>query len=292
MKQESVPAVARRIGLDPERARLQSVSGGSIARAYRLEDGERTAFVKCLDAEHADILDAEIHGLRLLSEGAAPPVPGVLGAGRTDGAAWLALEWLELSRPTPEAWAHFGSSIARMHRRTSDAHGLERDNYIGRTPQPNTREDDWTTFFFEHRLRPQLARLAARREGLSERLLGPLQKTWTQQFDDHRPEPSLLHGDLWSGNVGMRSDGEVVVYDPAAHYGDRECDLAMADLFGGVDAGFFAAYEAGWPLEAGWRERRRWYQLYHLLNHANLFGGHYLEVSRKLVADLVAAEST
>ncbi|MGB0514978.1 MAG: fructosamine kinase family protein, partial [Wenzhouxiangellaceae bacterium] len=117
--------------------------------------------------------------------------------------------------------------------------------------------------------------------------LDRLEQRWRERFEDYCPVPSLLHGDLWSGNVAMLPDGRPLLFDPAVHYGDRECDLAMAELFGGFDAGFFDAYRGHWPLEPGWRERREYYGLYHLLNHANLFGGHYVAACRARIGDLL-----
>jgi fructosamine-3-kinase len=155
-----------------------------------------------------------------------------------------------------------GSMLARAHSRPGPRFGWHRDNYIGSSPQQNGWCDDWAEFWRERRLRPQLERAGLRAN--LDRLL-----------EGHKPQPSLLHGDLWSGNVGFTKDGPVV-FDPAVYYGDREADLAMTELFGGFSREFYDAYQEVLPLDAGYEKRKHLYNLYHLLNHLNLFGGGYL----------------
>jgi protein-ribulosamine 3-kinase len=153
--------------------------------------------------------------------------------------------------------------LASLHRQTGPRFGWHRDNYIGLAPQINGWRDDWAEFFIECRLRPQFERAGLKGE-FFEKLLR-----------NHRPQPSLLHGDLWSGNAGFIAEGPVV-FDPAVYYGDREADLAMTELFGGFPDEFYAAYDAAWPRERGYESRKHLYNLYHLLNHLNLFGSGYL----------------
>jgi protein-ribulosamine 3-kinase len=157
--------------------------------------------------------------------------------------------------------------LAKVHRTAAPRFGWQRDNYIGSTPQRNGWCEDWREFWIERRVGPQLE--LARRNGfrVAEPPLGSL--------DGHRPQPSLLHGDLWSGNAGFTAEGPVI-FDPAVYYGDREADLAMTELFGGFPGTFYEAYHAAWPLEPGYEQRKHLYNLYHLLNHLNLFGGSYL----------------
>lgn len=153
--------------------------------------------------------------------------------------------------------------LATLHRSTGPRYGWQKDNWIGLAPQPNAWSDDWAQFFVEYRLAPQ-----ARRAGIAlpdvKRLL-----------EDHHPAPSLLHGDLWSGNVGFTPEGPVL-FDPAVYYGDREADLAMTELFGGFAPAFYAAYREALPLPEGYELRKHVYNVYHLLNHLNLFGSGYL----------------
>lgn len=217
-------------------------------------------------AEFADAFAAEADGLAALGE-AGMRVPQPLRHGAAGGEAFLVLEYLELTGDGD--FAALGRMLAAAHRSTGARFGWHRDNYIGATPQANGWCNDWTEFWLERRLRPQVE--LARANGFeiqdhlfSERLLA-----------GHRPQPSLLHGDLWNGNAGF-SNGQPVLFDPAAYYGDREADLAMTELFGGFPPQFYAAYEAALPLEPGYEKRKPLYNLYHLLNHLNLFGGGYL----------------
>ncbi len=165
-------------------------------------------------------------------------------------------------------WPAMGRMLAALHRKTSDRFGWIRDNWIGLSPHKNGWREDWAVFFIEKRLVPQAEQ--AGKNGFSVEL--PDVKTL---LEGHNPEPSLLHGDLWSGNAGFTAEGPVI-FDPAVYYGDREADLAMTELFGGFPDEFYAAYEEAYPLAAGYQTRKHLYNLYHLLNHLNLFGGGYL----------------
>ena len=184
----------------------------------------------------------------------------------------ILLEQLDLQRNGD--WAALAQMLAKLHRTTGPRFGWYRDNFIGATPQINSWRDDWAEFFAECRLRPQLA--LARKNGFQIAL--PSLKL----LENHKPEPSLLHGDLWSGNAGFIADGPVL-FDPAVYYGDREADLAMTELFGGFPARFYEAYDEAYPLTEGYEARKQLYNLYHLLNHLNIFGEGYLaQVQRTL----------
>lgn len=189
-------------------------------------------------------------------------VPRVLDRGTKDGKAFLLLERLDLE--SGGDYAALGRMLAQLHRQTGPRFGWYRDNYIGLAPQLNGWSGDWADFFWNRRLRPQADK--ARIE-LERKILEPL--------SGHRPAPSLLHGDLWRGNAGFTKDGPVV-FDPAVYYGDRETDLAMTELFGGFPREFYQAYDETYPLDAGYQRRKHLYNLYHLLNHLNLFGAGYL----------------
>jgi protein-ribulosamine 3-kinase len=182
-----------------------------------------------------------------------------------------------------------GERLALQHRRAATAFGWRRDNTIGRTPQLNGWSESWVTFLRERRLRYQLD-LAAR-NGYSGRLqpqADALLERLHAFFTDYQPIPSLLHGDLWGGNWAVAEDGGPVIFDPAVYYGDREADLAMTRLFGGFGPDFYAAYQAAWPLDAGARTRCDLYNLYHVLNHANLFGTGYIRQAQTLIGSLLA----
>jgi len=196
-----------------------------------------------------------------------------------DQDGFLLLEWLAPPPHADRARAGelLGAALAAMHRATVPSYGLDHDNYIGATPQPNRPLANWLGFFRERRLGFQFelaqrnGHVRGERARRMERLLGRLGE-W---IDDAVMQPALLHGDLWSGNFIIGHGGAPVLIDPAAYYGDREADLAMTRLFGGFPPGFYRAYEAAWPLPDGWQGRVGLYNLYHLLNHLNLFGESY-----------------
>lgn len=233
-------------------------------------------FVKRGPPSHAPMFQAEAAGLAALSSTGTVRVPAVLDVGADAKGAWIALERFDLRRPTGVAAAKLGMQLAALHRCFADRFGWDDDNFIGPTPQPNARHDDWPEFFATQRLGFQVD--LAEENGYAGPVTRGVRKLIERlpELLAHRPRPSLLHGDLWSGNHGMLSDGTPVVFDPAVHYGDRECDLAMAALFGGFDNAFFDAYIEAWPMAPGWQQRWKVYQLYHLLNHLNLFGQGYL----------------
>jgi fructosamine-3-kinase len=267
----------------------EPVGGGSISDAYRLRTQQGFVFAKVggLDADPA--FQAEAAGLSELDSVRAVRVPKVLAAGTFDDCAYLCLEWLKLGNHKASAEAQFGEQLARLHRHTAPAHGWDRDNFIGSTPQRNSNNDDWVAFFRTQRLQPQLNLARDNRADPTtldrgERLCESLDAFFT----GYRPAPSLLHGDLWSGNWGSLRDGQPVIFDPATYYGDRETDLAMTRLFGGFGAGFYAAYESTWPLDVGAATRTTLYNLYHVLNHFNLFGGAYLSQARSMIDRLLA----
>jgi protein-ribulosamine 3-kinase len=265
------------------------VHGGSINECYRWESSAGPIFVKVAPARHRPMFDAESAGLDELRRAGAVRVPQVLGVGANAANAWLALEWISFHARSRASEAALGEKLALQHRRVGSAFGWERDNTIGSTPQPNGWLADWVTFVRERRLRFQLdlavrnghaRRLQRRGEALLDRL--------DEFFTDYRPVPSLLHGDLWGGNWAPDEIGQPVVFDPAVYYGDREADLAMTRLFGGFGADFYAAYEATWEPDRGARKRVGLYNLYHLLNHANLFGGGYIAQAAAVMESLLA----
>jgi protein-ribulosamine 3-kinase len=267
------------------------VSGGCINDCYRWPAADGLWFVKIAPVERFGMLDAEAEGLRELARARAVRVPAVLGVGRSGAHAFLALEWLERGASNARATADLGERLAAQHRATAVEFGWTRDNTIGLTPQHNSSSADWTTFFVERRLRFQLA-LAQESGfgGLLGRLGERLLEATPRLLAGHRPQASLLHGDLWGGNWFATADGEPVIFDPAVYYGDREADLAMTHLFGGFDARFYAAYEQDFPLDAGHEVRRDLYNLYHVVNHANLFGEGYAQQAAAMMRRLLAEE--
>ncbi len=275
--------------IDPERRR--QLGGGCINEAWRVEGDPAPVFVKLNRAGLADMFAAEADGLRAILDSGSVRVPRPLCTGVAGDRAYLVLEYLAFGRGNGAAMVTLGRQLAAMHRTTAPAFGWHRDNTIGSTPQVNDWTGDWVEFLRVHRLGYQYELAAANGFGgelsrLGERLLAALDGF----FSDHRPQPSLLHGDLWSGNQGVLASGEPVVFDPAVYHGDREADLAMTELFGGFGADFQAAYREAWPLDAGYGVRKVLYNLYHVLNHLNLFGGGYhgqaLSMTGRLLAEL------
>ena len=256
--------------------------------ACRTSTGTRTVgFRKTGPASSADRFAAEAEGLVELAKPGVIRVPEVLGHGIEGDQAFIEIEWLELSPPPPRVQSRFGEQLAELHQTTASRFGWHRDNTIGLTPQHNDRTDDWVSFFRDHRLGFQL-QLAAENgyTGQLQEQGAQLLKRLPLFFANHDPAPSLLHGDLWGGNWGS-CDGEPVIFDPAVYFGDRETDLAMTRLFGGFGREFYAAYEAAAPLAPGHRERCDLYQLYHVLNHLNLFGSAYLGRAQDLIRNLL-----
>ena len=258
------------------------VGGGSISQALRLRTARGEYLLKRGGAGLPGFFAAEERGLALIASIGALRVPTVLAyrdASLARDTGFILLEWLAPPPGADRSRAHalLGAELAALHRASAPAYGLDHDNYIGASPQPNGWETSWLEFFRERRLRYQ-ADLAARNSRMPlarlrrvERLLERLGE-W---IDDAHVRPALLHGDLWGGNVIVGPGGAPALIDPAAYYGDREADLAMTRLFGGFAPSFYAAYHEAWPLPPGWQARVGLYNLYHLLNHLNLFGESY-----------------
>jgi fructosamine-3-kinase len=276
--------------------RCHPVSGGSVNQAHRVETERKgPIFVKHNPAAPAGLFRAEAEGLRALAEAAREPlvVPRVIAFADADGRApaWIALEWLDGTRCDASAEAHLGRGLALLHGRRQAGWGWHQGNFIGALPQANTPRASWTEFWRDHRLAPQLRRAvdAGHHPGRPA--------DWEQLFarlgyvlaTAEAEGPSLIHGDLWSGNVLATARGPALV-DPAVYHGHREVDLAMAELFGGFGDAFRAAYQETLPLQPGYpRERRPVYQLYYLLVHVNLFGAPYVEQTAALLRACLTA---
>jgi fructosamine-3-kinase len=299
-------AKALRLAGDTTQLHAQTpVGGGSIGQAFRLRT-ERGDYLLKLDGRGLPgFAAAEARGLALLAATRAVRVPAVLAyhdaestaderppaslgntprpvAGRGSsgvGTSFILLEWLAAPPQTDQAAVAevLGSQLAALHRATAPAYGLDHDNYIGATPQPNGWMPSWLAFFRERRLgfQAQLARQNGHLRGERAQRMEHLLDRLGEWIDDHTTQPALLHGDLWGGNFIVGPGGAPALVDPAAYHGDREADLAMTRLFGGFPASFYRAYESAWPLPAGWQDRVDLYNLYHLLNHLNLFGEGY-----------------
>ena len=262
---------------------VDSVGGGCIHQAWRLklEDG-RALFAKGGASSALALLNVEAEALKALHRYVDPDVlvvPQPLAVQELNGWSVLLLPWLDLRRGDQAA---LGRGLALMHRSSAEASdgqfGWHRDGFIGAGPQPGGWCNDWGRCFVDLRLRPQLE--MASHWGIATEQMERLLTALVGRLNDHQPQPSLVHGDLWGGNAGCLGDGRGTVYDPAAWWADREVDLAMTRLFGGFSSTFHEAYAAVLPPRSGHQDRSEIYNLYHLLNHANLFGGGYIDQCR------------
>ena len=279
-------AIERATGVPFTPRAVRAAGGGCInsARIIAGSDGRRY-FVKTNHARCLAMFEAEAAGLEAIRATGTVRAPRPICSGVSGNEAWLVLEYLDMGGRGSAA--ELGRRLAALHRHTWDRYGWHRDNTIGSTPQINTPCQDWIEFYRTHRLGYQYA-LAAR-HGAPRRLIERGERLIADLdgfFASYRPVPSLLHGDLWAGNYGY-ADGEPVIFDPAVYYGDREADLAMTELFGGFPADFYAAYRESWPLNAGYPVRKTLYNLYHVLNHFNLFGGGYLLQAERMTDALL-----
>ncbi len=287
--QSLLPTLEQQTGQPLSSARISPVGGGCINNAYRLQTGSVDWFIKTNQPALASMFEAEAHGLQEMAALNAITVPDVVTSGQTDQFAYLVLEYLPLHSLDRLTASKMGEQLAALHRQRQDYYGWSMDNTIGSTPQHNDRQQDWAVFWRQQRLLKQLTfaanngfggKLQNRGELLAERL--------SVFFSDYQPFPSLLHGDLWGGNASATEQGQPVIYDPACYYGDREADIAMTELFGGFGADFYAAYQQALPLDPGYQTRKTLYNLYHILNHLNLFGGGYLHQAESMIESLLA----
>lgn len=264
------------------------LAGGDTCRAYRLETRRNVYFVKLTRSATDAPFAAEAAALDEISSVGAVRCPRPLLYGHIENHAFLVLEHIRFSRQGSDVT--LAAALAKLHRRASSEYGWHRDNFIGHTPQDNRRCADWAIFWRDRRLAPQL-QLAAR-SGAPKSLLDRGDRLLAEipaLLDGHEPIPSLLHGDLWGGNHGFDATGCPVLFDPALYYGDRETDIAMTQLFGGFGPDFLSAYADAWPLPNGHELRRDLYNLYHVLNHYNLFGGSYAAQASRMIEKLLMA---
>ena len=265
------------------------VGGGCINQCYRVAGRARTFFVKLNSRDRRAMFEAEAAGLAGIAGTGTVRVPSPVCFGSNDDTAWLVLEHIDFGDATTNSMARLGAQLAALHRVTDSHFGWAADNTIGATPQINTRSRDWSGFWRERRLKFQLTLAAG--NGAPKTLLEKgerLAQDFAALLDNLPVKPALLHGDLWGGNAGFDRAGAPVLFDPAVYYGHREADLAMTELFGGFSANFYAAYREAFPLDAGYAVRKQLYNLYHVLNHFNLFGGGYARQAETMTAKLLA----
>jgi protein-ribulosamine 3-kinase len=280
--------ISREIGAPFRMADRRTVGGGCINAAYTIQGGGRQYFVKTNAASGLEMFSAEAEGLAEIARAHAIRVPQPICFGADDGHAFLVLEHIAMGDGGRSAEEALGRQLAAMHQTTRPRFGWHRDNTIGSTPQINTETASWAEFWREYRLGFQL-RLAAR-GGAAQTLIAKgeqLMERVEAFFPGGEPVASLLHGDLWGGNAAVDMQGNPVIFDPAVYYGDREADIAMTELFGGFPQRFYGAYQEMLPLDSGYGVRKTLYNLYHILNHFNLFGGGYAAQAERMVERLL-----
>ncbi len=264
----------------------RSVGGGCINQCYKISDNNTSYFVKLNRATQLEMFIAEAVGLQQMFDTQTITVPKPICWGTVNDSCYLVLQWLDLGSGNSKAWELMGSQLAQMHKQgTSDRFGWGRDNTIGSTPQINTWEDNWSKFFAEHRIGYQLK--LAKRKGGSFPDTDKVIAVVAEKLADRNPQPSLVHGDLWSGNAAVTANGEPVILDPATYYGDREVDIGMTEVFGGFPEAFYRGYNQTWQLDSGYQQRKTIYNLYHILNHFNIFGGGYGSQAQRMIRQIL-----
>lgn len=268
--------VLDKIGLGVSITNTEIVAGGCINKTTCLQTNNGHFFLKENTIENQDLFEKETLGLSLLAEKSQIKTPMVFGQITDENYTYLVLEWIEKGAPSHIFWENFGNNLAHQHKQVQNHYGLDHHNHIGRLDQHNNFRIDWIDFFINERLLPQI-KLGETRNLIDPSLRNQFDSLFTR-LDQLIPteNPSLLHGDLWSGNFLCSSAGQPYVFDPAVYYGNREVELAFTQLFGGFDPFFYGAYEEAFPLTPGYQERVEIHNLYPLLVHVNLFGASYL----------------
>ncbi|MBF4384584.1 fructosamine kinase family protein [Vibrio anguillarum] len=265
----------------------EKVSGGDISDCYMISDGEQRYFVKVNTRDFLAKFEIEGENLRSLRETSTVQVPELVMIGTSKNHAFIVLNYLP-TKPLDNATNsyEFGVQLAKLHQwGEQKEYGFDADNYIGSTLQPNPWDKKWGRFFAEQRIGWQLQLL--REKGIELFNISELVDVVQSRLANHNPRPSLLHGDLWHGNVANSVFGPIC-YDPACYWGDRECDIAMTELFEGFQPEFYQGYESILPLSLDYVERKNIYNLYHVLNHYNQFGGHYLVEAESLIKKILS----
>jgi fructosamine-3-kinase len=266
----------------------ESVSGGCINKTLKISDTQKNQWlIKTNLPSLRDMFEAEAAGLEELNKSLSIRIPKSICSGSNNAFSYLVLEFIPLTSQINQKES--GKQLALLHQKTATKFGWYRNNTIGSTRQSNRYHQNWTSFWINERLLPQLK--LAKNNGYSiknhDSGLKLVEKI-PLFFTDYQPSASLLHGDLWSGNCASDDQQNPVIYDPAVYYGDRETDIAMTELFGGFTAEFYAAYNAVYPLDPGYKIRKNLYNLYHVLNHYNLFGGSYASQAATMTQRLLS----
>ena len=273
----SIQEIAAVSNLPLQEQNLDLLPIGRRIAKHKVRGSDGHYFIKIGSLSDSPLLISEKIGLETLAVAGVIKVPKVIFVGETSTCSFLICEYFDLKKDNLFSGEILGKQLALLHQNSNEFFGFSEDNWIGLSPQKNHWHENWISFFKKYRLQPQLTwaferGYRSRLEEKAERLMEALPLF----FDEYKPQPSLLHGDLWSGNWGTINNSTPVVFDPAIYYGDREADLAMTKLFGGFPQVFYDAYNYQWALDYGFKVRQNLYNLYHLLNHLTLFGEAYL----------------
>jgi len=272
-----------------QQQRVSSVSGGGINSSYHLETNNNSYFFKTNKPTLSAMFEAEAQGLQELASLNCVRIPDVICFGQTKEYSYIIIEYIDCHSLSHASNQLLGQQLAQLHQHPQANFGWHIDNTIGSTPQYNDRDHDWVSFLKQQRMLPQLEFI--KKNGFASQLYEKGQKLTASLevfFETYSPQASLLHGDLWSGNAAADEFDKPVIFDPACYYGDREADIAMTELFGGFNNDFYQAYHAEYPLDNGYKTRKTLYNLYHILNHVNLFGGGYAGQASSMIDQLLA----
>ncbi len=263
---------------------ISPVSGGDINDAFKVVTENNTFFAKVNSNPVAkDMFEKEALGLKLMKDKAQINVPEVVSTGTIENKSFLLLNWIEQGKSTPQTNENIARQLSKLHKTSNDFFGLYHDNYIGTLFQNNAKNKNWLEFYFSNRIEYQL-RLAIDSNLMQKKYINKTERMFSKIEADY-PDvvPSLLHGDLWSGNYMIDDMGKAVFIDPAVYYGYREMDIAMMKLFGGFSSEVFTIYDQLFPLDHEWQSRIRFHQLYYILVHVNLFGGGYVSSAQNII---------
>ena len=287
--------LAKTLGSPLQFTHKKALSGGCISQAWKVTDNDESLwFIKTNSPSLVDMFSAEADGLDEIRKSNSILSPNVIAYGQTSDCSYLILEYIDLQAKINQKL--LGEQLAKLHQFQNPQNhslkkkfGWKRNNTIGSTEQSNMPHKDWALFWKDERLLYQLK--LAQKNGYSNAAYDnglKLSESLSAFFTDYQPKPSLLHGDLWGGNCGSDLQSNPVIYDPAVYFGDRETDIAMTELFGGFSTDFYDAYNAHYPLDSGYKVRKQLYNLYHILNHFNLFGGGYASQADNMARHLLS----
>jgi len=267
-------------------SKKMQISGGDSHLSFRVSDTKNHYFVKINNKDHFEHFESEAYALKQITALEQISCPDVITMGTTLDKSYLVLNYIPLAEAKYQQWYHLGQQLANMHKSSGHGQfGWQTDNFIGDTMQPNTWSSNWKTFFAEQRIAWQLQLLHEKSINIGN--IDHITQVCHDALKHHHVEPCLVHGDLWQGNLGF-TESNSIIFDPACYYGDREVDIAMTELFGHLPFDFYRGYQEVFPLPDSYEQRKLIYNFYHVLNHANLFGGNYIDQSKAILTRIMS----